>query len=271
MIETVPGKQVRRKAAWTVVAILAGSLLVLWLAWTPAGILGKADAIGYAVCHRIDLRSFHLGDRQLPLCARCSGMYLGAMLGLAYQIPKGRRGGLPPRRILIVFGLIALIFVFDGLNSFLSLFPGFPTFYASTNTLRLITGTGMGLVIAAMLMPAFNETVWRIWDPRPAIGNFRSLAFLLVSGILLDLFVLTETPIVLYPLAIISAAGVLILLTMIYSMMWLMVLKSENQFLRLKEISFPLLLGFTIALIQVALLDLGRYLLTGTWQGFHFG
>lgn len=271
MGKTDPVEPVRLKIAKLAVIMLAGLLLILWLSWTPAGLLGKADAIGYAVCHRIDLRSFHLGDRQLPLCARCSGMYLGAMLGLAFQIQKGRFGGMPPKRILIVLGLMVMIFIVDGLNSFLSLFPGFPALYVPSNTLRLITGTGMGLVIAALLMPAFNETFWRAWDARPAIGNFRSLGILIILGSLLDLLVLTENPFVLYPLALISAAGVLILLTMIYSMMWLIIFKKENRYQHLRQIFFPIILGFTVAIFQIALLDLGRYLLTGTWQGFHFG
>ena len=80
---------------------VGAAVCVLFLAWlinTPVGLLGKADAVGYAVCHRIDARSFHLGERPLPLCARCSGMYLGAMLGLTYQVRTGwRKSGMPPR------------------------------------------------------------------------------------------------------------------------------------------------------------------------------
>ena len=83
---------------WRWLAIVSvGLLLIGWLLNTPPGLLGKADAIGYAVCHRIDLRSFHLGDRQLPLCARCTGMYLGALLALMFQFFTGRRrSGAPP-------------------------------------------------------------------------------------------------------------------------------------------------------------------------------
>lgn len=77
-------------------------IIFVWLLNTPAGLMGKADAIGYAVCHRIDLRSFHLGERQMPLCARCSGMYLGAMLGLACQaIISPRRMGSPPKKVIL--------------------------------------------------------------------------------------------------------------------------------------------------------------------------
>ena len=50
----------------------------VWLYITPPGLLGKADAVGYAICHRIDERSFHIDDRQLPLCARCTGEFNAA-------------------------------------------------------------------------------------------------------------------------------------------------------------------------------------------------
>jgi uncharacterized membrane protein len=254
-----------------VLFFLAGSLLLLWLSLTPAGLLGKADAIGYAVCHRIALRSFHLGERPLPLCARCSGMYLGAMLGMAYQVQKGCRAGMPARQVLIFLGLLVLAFAVDGMNSFLSLFPGFPTLYTPNNTIRLITGTWMGLVIAAVLMPAFNEAAWRELDPRPAIGSLRSFGMLFILAIFLDLILLSENPIVLYPLALLSAAGVVLLLTMIYTIMWLIIWKKENAYSRLVNMYLPIVAGFLIALFQIGLLDLGRYLLTGTWEGFHFG
>ena len=70
---------------WRYLLISVGTvLLIVWWSHTPDGLLGKADAIGYAVCHRIDVRSFHLGDRQIPVCARCTGQYLGAVAGLLF-------------------------------------------------------------------------------------------------------------------------------------------------------------------------------------------
>ena len=47
---------------------------------------GKADHIGYAVCHQISVRSYFFGDHQLPLCARCSGQYLGALLSKSFYL-----------------------------------------------------------------------------------------------------------------------------------------------------------------------------------------
>jgi uncharacterized protein (TIGR03382 family) len=39
-------------------------------------------AAGY-VCHQRPERSFHLDGRQLPVCARCTGLYVAAPFGLA--------------------------------------------------------------------------------------------------------------------------------------------------------------------------------------------
>lgn len=262
-----------RQLPWGRIGVLAaGLLLIAWLTSTPAGLLGKADAIGYAVCHRIDVRSFHLGDRQLPLCARCSGMYLGAVLGIVYQaVIAPRRGAFPPLSVILPLGLLAAAFAADGINSYMSIFPGAPTLYQPNNTLRLLTGTGMGVAIAVLVYPAFNQTVWKNWVPRPPIASPLRLLPLLALGLLLDAIILWENPLLLYPLALISAGGVILLLAMVYSMVWLMILRAENRFSQPSELLLPLTGGFTMAMLQIALLDLGRFLLTGTWEGFRLG
>lgn len=262
-----------KRMAWEKpVLLIVGLLLVAWLLNTPAGLLGKADAIGYAVCHRIDTRSFHLGDRQLPLCARCTGMYLGAVAGLGYQaFASRRRAGMPPRRLWAPIAVLIGAFTLDGLNSYFSLFPALPTLYVPNNTLRLLTGSGMGLAISSLLFPAFNQTVWRDWDARPALDGWKTFLKALALVLLLDLVVLTENPLVLYPMALVSAAGVLVLLSLVYSMLWLMILRHENRFDRVRQLVMPLAAGFGVAILQIIALDALRFLLTGTWDGFHIG
>jgi uncharacterized membrane protein len=258
------------KWQWLVLMLLAVVLLV-WLDNTPAGLLGKADAVGYAVCHRIDLRSFHLGDRQMPLCARCSGMYLGVISGLIYlkQISP-RRGGMPSRRVLFGLAGLVILFAIDGLNSYLQLFPNVTGLYEPHNVLRLLTGTGIGIAVASVIYPAFNQTAWRYWDPRPAVPGFRQLAALIIIGLFVDILLLTENSLILYPLAIISAGSVLVLLSLVYGMVWMMVLRLENRLERISHLLLPVAGGLLLGIIQIALIDLGRYLLTGTWAGFHF-
>lgn len=247
-----------------------GLILFAWLLNTPPGLLGKADAVGYAVCHRIDLRSFHLGSRPISLCARCTGMYLGAVSGILFQWAFGRKGTkLPPKKILVILGIFVAAFGIDGVNSTFKLFFGSSLLYAPHNTLRLITGTGMGLVIAATVLPAFHQTIWQRINPNPAIVSLRQFSGLVGLAFMLIFLVLTENPLVLYPLSLISAAGVLIILTMVYAMLWIIVTKTENSYEKPAQLWLPISAGFTLAIIQIVFLDLGRFWLTDTWEGFH--
>ena len=256
---------------WTLMVVVF-LLVIGWLLNTPEGILGKADAVGYAVCHRIDLRSFHLGDRPLPLCARCTGMYLGAVVGLVYQaVTARRRAGTPPWPVLAGLVLFTGAFALDGGNSFLALLFGRGLLYSPNNMLRLFTGSGMGLVISAALFPAFNQTIWKDWQEAPALPGLKSFLGLAGFTILVDVLVLTEHPVVLYPFALVSAAGVLVLLTLLYTMVFVMMVRKENMFGRLSELGMALVAGFGVGLLQIVAIDMLRFLVTGTWEGFHFG
>ncbi len=250
-------------------AITAVLLVAGWLIYTPPDLLGKADALGYAVCHRIDLRSFHLGIRQLPLCARCTGMYLGAVLGLVFQSITARRaGGNPPWKIIAVLGAFFVAFGVDGVNSFLALILKHGLIYEPNNTLRLLTGTGMGLAIAAALYPAFTDSVWEDATPAPALGSFKQLGLLIALALVMDLLVLSENWVVLYAAALISAAGVLLLLTLVYSLVAVILLRRERTFARMLQLGWPVLAGFVVALGQIFASDILRFALTHTWGGF---
>ena len=82
------------------------------------------------------------------------------------------------------------------------------------------------------------------------------------------LLVLTENPLVLYPLAIVSSLGVVFLLTCVYTMLVLLLTGRENHVEGWGQLIVPALAGFTLALLQIAALDVIRYALTGTWSGF---
>jgi uncharacterized membrane protein len=271
----------KRLAAHAKYLVVPAALIVItvWLLNTPPGLLGKADGIGYAVCHRIDERSFHIGDRQLPLCARCSGMYLGAMTGMVYQaIFSRKRQRFPPWSISAVLILFVAAFGIDGANSYLYLiktvYPGalpqIPNIYIPNNTLRLFTGSGMGLGLAAILYPAFNQTVWADSEDKPAL-DWKGFLTILGITVLVNLLVLTESPIVLYPAAFISAGGVVVLLTMIYTIVWLMLMRQDGVFTRLRQLWLALLAGLTIAFIQILAIDLVRFWMTGTWGAIPIG
>jgi uncharacterized membrane protein len=267
--ETPKARPQLKQAGKGLLLLAVGLVIFGWLLNTPPGLIGKADAIGYAVCHRIDERSFHIGDRPISLCARCTGMYLGALVGLLYQLRRGRRGGIPPKWMIAVFAFFVLAFGIDGGNSYLKLILGAGPLYEPNNTLRLITGTGMGLTIAAALYPAFQDTIWRRSDPRPALDSWKELAGLLACAALSILLVLSENSLILYPLALASAATVLLILTIVYGMVWMFIFRAENSLDKPIQLLWPLLGGLLLGLLQIGLIDLGRYIITGTWEGFH--
>jgi uncharacterized membrane protein len=255
--------------------LIGGFILISWLLFTPPGILGKADAVGYAVCHRIDSRSFHIGVRQLPLCVRCTGQYIGAVIGLAFlAIFAKRRSGMPPSRVIGVMIFLFLLYAIDGLNSyfylppFLVMFPNMPHLYEPSNTLRLFTGTGMGLVISMLIYPAFLGSIQIDPDPRPSVSNLKTCFIILALGIMVDLLILTESIYVLLPVGLISAGGVIILLTMVYTVLLLRIYRKENQFTRLSQISWYAAGGFIITIAQISLFDIFRFIITGSWSSF---
>jgi uncharacterized membrane protein len=263
---------VSRYGRWLILlALIAVLLLGLWAA--PPGLLGKADAIGYAVCHRIDARSFHLGDRQLPLCARCTGTFLGVIVGVAILILLGRGRSVvwPRRSVFAVLVFTAVPWGFDGVNSYAYLFPQLPHLYTPQNWLRLTTGTFLGLAMAAVFLPAVNQSLWKTGPVSPVLKNFRELGLYFLAAPVLIGLVLLENPIILYPLALLSTFGVLYLLTGVYTALLLMVFRKENFAETLHDAWPVLVAGLTIGLLQIMAIDAVRMYFTHTWGGFNLG
>lgn len=254
-------------------AILA---FAVWFYITPPGLLGKADAIGYAICHRIDERSFHVGDRQLPLCARCTGEFYAAGISLLFfTLVSPKKSGMPGWKLGAPLLLFLFAFGIDGTNSYLYLLKqtaagtldNIPNLYTPNNTLRLLTGSGMGIALASIVYPAFNQTAWREPNPRRAL-DWKKLGILIGIIFLIDLVILTERPVVLFPIAILSVLGVLTLLIIVFSMSWVLMMRQDNTFDSLRQLWMPIIAGTTLAFLMITVIDLLRFRLTGTWGSF---
>jgi len=243
--------------------------LVMFIAATPGGLLTKADMVGYAVCHRIGSHSFAIGGRQLPLCARCTGTFIGALvgfLGQAVVLRRRRASEFPPAFIIVLLVIFTLLWASDGLNSYVQLIGG-PHLYEPRNWLRLTTGALNGLTMSALVYPVFNFTLWRRPVPERAIRGLRDLGVLVLLEAGLVGLTLTGWSFLLYPLALLSALGVLTLLTSVTSMLLVMLVRRDNMVETWREAIIPLLAGLTVALIQVGVIDGVRYALTGTLTG----
>jgi hypothetical protein len=73
---------------------------------------------------------------------------------------------------------------------------------------------------------------------------------------------------VLYPVALLSILGVLALLTIVFSIVWIMIMRQENVFVTAGQLWLPAAAGMTLAFVMILGIDLIRLGLTHTWGGF---
>jgi hypothetical protein len=196
-------------------------------------------------------------------------MYLGVSLTFMVLALAGRKrwSKLPPSRVLFVLiGFIGIMGI-DGLNSYSHFFPGLPHLYEPRNWLRLLTGIGAGIAMGSIVFPAMAQTLWKKQEYRPALANLRELAGLvLLAGLMVGL-VLSDDPRILYVLGLVSAAGVLLILTGINSTILLILSKRDARASNWRQAALPVMAGLAIALVQVGIIGYLRFSATGTMTG----
>lgn len=241
-------------------------IIILFIQAPPLSLLGKADFVGYAVCHKIPERSFPLGDGHFPLCARCTGTFLGALAGLIFMLILGRRRAsqVAPAPVLIVLVMFIAFWGFDGVNSYLSFFPGAPGLYEPQNWLRLTTGMLNGLALIIFVFPVFNFTLWREPTRERVIKNLWELLLLVGIAGLLIAAILSGIDWLAYPLAILSSLGVVMMLTIICSMIVAVVLGREGYARNWRQALVPLVVGLAGALLLTTGMVALRAYLTAT-------
>lgn len=274
LLEWRSSRSLSRRFTLLAIAILALALLGFHTVTdaerlASSGILRSADTIGYAVCHRITERSFTIGGRQMPLCARCTGMYLGVFLSFITPILARRSHWirLPPKRVSVVLGVFILLFAVDGINSYSHFFENAPHLYRPQNWLRLVTGMGAGLSMGTIVFPALAQTLWRDQINLAPVGQLRELAGLILISALIVVLVLVGQPVVLYILGLASAAGVLFILTAIGVMLLLILTRRDARALEFRQVALPIAGGLLFAVLQIGIIAYARYAITGTMTG----
>ena len=147
------------KRAFVVAAIAWAAALPLAAATAatrhaPGGdyaLAALAYAIGAMVCHQQTPRSFHLWGVQLPVCARCTGIYLGAALAaiampVVARLSQGRAPGpeapASQRAVLVASAVpIALTLIFE-----------WTTGITPSNTIRALSGVPLGTAVAWVVL-----------------------------------------------------------------------------------------------------------------------
>ncbi len=233
--------------------------------WAP---LKKADLIGYAICHQIPERSFHLAGHKLPLCARCTGTYLGVTLGFLSiaLLRRWRAGEMLSTPLIVALVLFIGAMGIDGLNSYLTLWGNLPTLYTPQNWLRAATGSLNGIALSMIVWPVFNFTLWANPAPvRPLKNGWELLVIVIAAGLVI-LVVQSEPGWLLYPVAMITTAGILWMLSIVNAMILLILFQKDSQAKCWRDAILPLLGGLIATLFELTMMGLFRYLLTGTME-----
>ena len=274
VLDRLPTESRRR---WLGLAIVLAALLVLgfYTVTDPEqlhdhALLSIGDYAGALVCHRITARSFTIAGRQMPLCARCTGMYLGIALVFITMFLAGRTrwSELPAVKILLILlGFIGLMGI-DGLNSFSHFFPDLPHLYTPQNWLRLVTGMGTGLALGIIIFPALAQTLWHEQVIQPSIRNGPELLGVIGLAIVLILLVLSNQPAILYVLGLVSAAGIVMILTSLNSMLLLIFTRRDARAVHWGHTVVPFALGLAITAAEVYLVVYLRLTYIGTIAGF---
>jgi uncharacterized membrane protein len=146
-------------ARWVapLVAVLAVGWIVLLLSapFLPLLVSAAAYAFGSLVCHQIPERSFHLHAFQLPVCARCFGLYAGAAAAAMWTVaPAGlydaAYAAYAPRTLRAVTAVAALPTVITVVLEWAGV-------WAPSNLTRALAGAPLGFVVAFVVMGAIRN------------------------------------------------------------------------------------------------------------------
>ena len=102
-------------------------------------------AVGGVVCHQLPNRSFSLWSAQMPVCARCTGLYAGA--ALAAVLGRIVRGVLP-RADATSVRIVRVLLLVAAAPTVATLVFEWTTGVMPANAIRALAGVPLGAAIA---------------------------------------------------------------------------------------------------------------------------
>jgi hypothetical protein len=119
--------------------------------------------LGSVVCHQLPERSYRLWTAQMPVCARCAGIYFGAVAGAVGGAVRTARGARhagtkvapsvgPARRVRLALALAVA-------PTLLTLVYEWTTGVMPAHAIRAAAGMPIGLVVAWLVVTAAENQV----------------------------------------------------------------------------------------------------------------
>jgi uncharacterized membrane protein len=221
----------------------------------PLGSL--ADRL-HMVVHGVCAQAHYItiGNYTMPLCARNTGIYAGFLATVLYLLALGRRHAakLPPLPITILLGLAIIVMGIDGFNS-MALDVGGYNVYTPRNTLRVITGLGMGMALGAFLLFMFNLSLRYDADREQRIlRNWTELLGAVLVAVVLYALLFFAPTWLFYPLALFSVIGIVGVLFMSNVFVVAMISGLESRVIKLRQLARPATISIVLTATELALL-----------------
>ena len=227
------------------------------------GLLRAVGLFLSGVCHQLPEHTLMTAAGQMPLCARCTGTYWGAAVMFVFlsrqRLPRASR--VPRPAVLLFFAGLALLWLFDGVNSYLNFLTGRVWFYQPHNALRLVTGLGFGLALGGVVWPLFNASLWKEPSADRVLDTWRELGLALAGVAGLCLALLAGGGILGWIVAPLDVAAVILVLTVVNAVLVLVAMHRENRAESWRDARVPLVLGLVMAVGEVGGIALLRHLL----------
>lgn len=237
------------------VVVLLGVVALLGIL-VPARLMESLFLLHSGVDYHEDMtHSLLLGGYQSVLCARNTGIYVGAMLALvwAWGTRRGRAQGFPPLRVALVLALFVGVLIADGVNSVVADL-GYPSAYEPTNPLRLATGLLAGAAVGVYFLPVLNGILWRDREARSVLPGYRALGGLVLVLAGLWGLLVSGLDVLAVPLALLTTTASLVLFGAVNLLFLVLLLKADNRFARARDLATFGLVAVVAALGQMALL-----------------
>lgn len=152
-----------------VIGAIAPLVVFLAVAWSallvaapllPAAASGMTYAFCSLLCHQIAERSLHIGSAQLPVCARCIGIYGGAAIAAAAALV--RTPAVVNARAIATLGVMP---------TFATVAMEWAGLWQTSNVVRFVAGVPLGAAVGVVVIAALATLHCDECAPRPPIAS----------------------------------------------------------------------------------------------------